>query len=93
MSNGFYLKLTNEQASSMIVDGIDKMFGGTVSKFVEYTFSVEDEASGDKYWYVENLEYNGVLYDVIGWLDSEYPELIRYTHEYVSQLINDDMIK
>ena len=93
MSNGFYLKLTNVQANSMITAGIAKLFGGEVSKFVKYTYYLEDEATGEKYWYVENLEYDGVLYDIIGWLDAEHPDLIRYTHEYVSNLINENMIK
>lgn len=84
----FYLKLTDEQAASMISEGLAELFGGTPTKFENYTFSVTDPATGDKYWLVRDLKYDGVAYNVEDYVIDNYPTLTRYTSEYVDGLVS-----
>ena len=75
----FYLKLTEEQAKHMIEQGISDLFGDKPRRFVDYTYSVEDTESGDKYWCISN--YFG--YRAEDYVNEKYPELEKYDHEYV----------
>ena len=88
--NGFYLKLTDIQASGMISQGINQMFGGNPRRFKKYTYYIEDISTGDKYWRVENLQYFGIEYNVIKWLDNNYPSLPRYTFDFVKQFLPEE---
>lgn len=79
----FYLKLTEEEANSIIINGINQLFGGTPSKFDQYTYFIEDTGTGEKYWRVE--DYDG--YPIKDWIKATCPELTRYTHDFVSQFL------
>lgn len=83
-ANRFYLKLTDEQAEQMIVTGINELFGRQPTKFINYTYFIEDPIYGEKYWCVENYD----AYNVTGWITTNYPLLTHYSDEYVSQFIS-----
>jgi hypothetical protein len=88
MDNGFYLKLTKEESNKMVIDGFLDLFGGKETKrFEDYTYAIEDESNGDLYWKIENLQYDGILYDCIGWVNKNYPDLKQYSHDFVKQFI------
>lgn len=85
--NGFFLKLSDIKALGMINSGITDLFGGKPRRFKNYTYFIEDIETNDKYWRVENLQYDGNLYNIIGWLDSNYPALPRYSYDFVKQFV------
>lgn len=83
MSETFYLKLTELEASTMIEAGLNALKKGRDDGYERYTNHVVDESTGDIYWCIQNYWD----YDVIGWLNNNYPDLPRYTHEFVMQFI------
>jgi hypothetical protein len=87
----FYLKLTDQQAQSMISLGLSELFGSTTTAFDKYTKYILDNATSEKYWKAKNLRKKGVLYDVIGWIDENYPSLTRYDWAHVSQFIEQPL--
>ena len=88
--NGFYVKMTSQQAEQIITQGISELFGGTPNKFLNYTYSIEDSQTGDLYWKVEDKIYDSKVYKIEEWLTNKYPSITKYTHEFVSQLTNED---
>jgi len=93
----FYVKVTEQQSQTLIQEGIANLWGRNVRRFKKYTFFVEDQATGDRYYKVENLTYddlNGNLktYDIIGWLNNHYPSLPHYTEEFVNQFLPESEI-
>jgi len=83
----FWLKLTTAQANQMMAIGLQQLFGANTTAFDVYTEATEDKATGDLYWKVRNIQKQGVLYDVIGWIDENYPNLTRYDWDHVKQFI------
>jgi len=83
--SGFYLKLTEAEANVMIAQGLSQLFGGTPTKFKEYTYRIEDLSTGDKYWLVQ--DYWG--YPCEQYVIDTFPDLPRYTPEFVSQFISE----
>ena len=109
--NGFYLKLTIEQATSIMEDGIPALFdeveaGRPQERFNEYfhkhgeqvpgvryyTYYIEDSVTGDKYFKINNVQFKGIPYDVISFIDTAYPTITKYDHEYVKQFLPEEGI-
>lgn len=87
----FYLKLTEEEAQQMISAGILALFNGqAVTKFKDYTDYKLDTATGDKYFAVEDLQYDNIIYPIESFVILNFPDLTRYTPEFVSQFDNND---
>ena len=83
----FYLKLTPTEAQQMTSLGFNQLFGQNTTAFSDYTESKEDSSTGDLYWEVQNIQKKGIVYDVVGWINDNYPQITKYNRNFVYQFL------
>ena len=93
-ANGFYIKITSTQYNSFVKPRIDQIktnypnwFLTGKEVFKEYTYFILDESTGDKYYKIENIQYENVKINIINYINDNYPSLTQYNSEYVKQFL------
>jgi len=78
--NQYFAKLTPEEKA-------ERKTAYDHGYFHEYTYYIEDPATGDRYYRIENLQYDGIVYEFESIVFKNNPNLEKYDHEFVSQFI------
>lgn len=88
----FYIKITQAQAEQMEQLGLAEMFPGILKRARRYRSFILDEATGDRYYRIKNVQYKNdsgvsVKYNVVNWINNNYPQLTKYSWDYVYQFL------
>ena len=105
---GFYVKVPSNKidlVKNVISGRVDSLFSKLTDQekidknttfdydfFHEYTFYVEDSATGDRYYKIEDVQYKGIQYNFAQWFIDKYPTYPRYDYEYVKQFLPEEGI-
>lgn len=88
----FYIKITDQEALTIIKPKIDDLFNGNFKPFVKYRSYIEDTGTGDRYYKIKNVQYNNKIYNITNWVKNNYPGLTRYTFDDISQFVPNQFI-
>lgn len=88
---GFYIKLTETQANQ--IENALKNYNGIgadlLSKNCVYTNYILDQITGDRYYCIEDIQFNGKRYNIMEWFQNNYPGMTQYSREFVDQFIGN----
>jgi hypothetical protein len=83
----YWVIATDQQANDMIQNGLLVLTGNNPpSIFQKYTRFIEDSNTGNKYWKIKTVKYNGIIYDVEQFVRDNY-SLTEYSNDYVFQFV------
>lgn len=99
----FYVKVTDKQISLIdniiknrveqffteltIAEKLEKKTTNKYGVFNEYTYYIEDLKTNDRYYRIENLQYNNTKYNFAEFIIENYPNFPRYDFDYVKQFL------
>lgn len=98
-ADGFFIKINNTQYNDFVEPRINQIrnnrpnwFLPGKEKFKEYTFHITDQSTGDRYYKIENIQYEGIHVNIIDYINNNYPSLTQYDYDHVKQFIPQNTI-